>query len=170
MKKIILIVSVLVAITISSCDISGKYEREEEQLIENYLRSIGDTVYIKKPSGLYFLSIEEGTGESPVAGDTVWFWYKAKLLSGELFDTNLGLSSPFSFVVGSRTIITGLDEGVRYMKTGGVAKFITPSNLAYGAVGLYGYDQYGYYRIILPGYTPLLWDIEIDSISPGLKK
>jgi len=167
MKKTILIIPALIAIGVSSCDLSGKYEREETQLIQNYLSSIGDTVYVKKPSGLYFLSITEGTGESPVAGDTVSFWYKAKLLSGEVFDTNIGLDSPFSFIVGSGLIISGLDEGVRYMKSGGVAKFITPSSLAYGAAGLYGYDQYGYYRMILPGYTPLLWDIEIVSVRPG---
>ncbi|HPC98097.1 MAG TPA: FKBP-type peptidyl-prolyl cis-trans isomerase [Bacteroidales bacterium] len=170
MKKTILIISALIAVSISSCDLSGKYEREETQIIQNYLSSIGDTVYVKKPSGLYFLSITEGTGESPADGDTVAFWYTAKLLSGGIFDTNRGLDSPFSFVVGSGLIITGLDEGIRYMKNGGVAKIITPSNLAYGSAGLYGYDQYGYYRQILPGYTPLVWDIEIASIKPGPEK
>ncbi len=166
MKKVS-ILFVVVVFLITSCEYGKKYEREERQVIENYLSSIGDTVYTIKPSGLYFLSIVEGTGRTPVNGDTVSIYYTAKLLSGTLFDTNRGLDYPFTFVVGSGSVISGVDEGVRYMKDGGRAKLITPSSLAYGSSGLYGYNSYGMPYTIISGYTPILWDIEIDTVIVG---
>ncbi len=169
MKNIIAI-TILLLLTISySCDFGNKLEKDENELIENYLNSIGDTVYTKTASGLYYLTISEGDGRTPVIGDTVFMWYKGKMLSGQLFDTNIDQAEPFGFIVGSGSVISGLDEGVKLMKDGGKAKFITPSSLAYGPAGLYGYNSYGYYQVIIPGYTPLVWDIEIDTVRAGTK-
>ncbi|MGQ9619727.1 MAG: FKBP-type peptidyl-prolyl cis-trans isomerase [Bacteroidales bacterium] len=169
MKKILTGILVLfLAITVS-CDFGGKYEREEKQLIQEYLGSVGDTVYIKTASGLYYFIVSEGTGRTPVNGDTVYIWYKAKYLTGQLFDMNLENTEPFGFIVGTGSVIKGIDEGVKLMKDGSIFKLVTPSDLAYGPNGLYGYDQYGYYVTILPGYTPLVWDIEIDTVMAGSK-
>jgi len=157
----------LCAAILGSCDISKKYEREEEILIQNYLQSVGDTVYTRTPSGLYYYIISEGSGTNPVNGDTVSIWYKAKFLSGQLFDSNFEQTDPYFFIIGSNTVIKGIDEGVRLIKNGGKIKLITPSSLAYGASGLYGYNAYGYYQVIVPGYTPFVWEIEIDNIWTG---
>lgn len=43
------------------------------------------------------------------------------------------------------------------MKVGGIAKMLLPSSLGYGS--------YGYYTI--PGYTPLLFTVELKSVKPG---
>ncbi len=168
MKKISILFVAVCVFVITSCEFGKKYEKEERELIQSYLSSIGDTVYTLKPSGLYFLSIREGTGRTPVDGDTVSIYYTAKLLTGNLFDTNVGQDAPYTFILGSGSIIQGVDEGIHYMKDGGKAKLLTPSSLAYGPNGLYGYDYYYGTYMILSGYTPLLWDIEIDTVIVGL--
>jgi FKBP-type peptidyl-prolyl cis-trans isomerase len=55
-------------------------------------------------------------------------------------------------------VVAGVDEGLRYMRDGGKAKLLTPSSLAYGFEGIWQ---------IVPGYTPLLWIIDIDSVKAG---
>jgi len=167
MKLRLIAAAILYAAILGSCDVGKKYEREEEILIQNYLQSVGDTVYTRTPSGLYYHIISEGSGMTPVNGDTVSIWYKARFLSGQLFDTNFEQTTPYFFIVGANSVIKGIDEGVRYIKNGGKIKLITPSSLAYGASGLYGYNAYGYYQVIVPGYTPFVWEIEIDSIRSG---
>lgn len=169
MKIRLITLSILCVTFLWSCNLGKKYEEEEEIRIQNYLQSVGDTVYTKAPSGLYYYIISEGSDRTPVNGDTISIWYKAKFLSGELFDTNLEQPDPYFFIVGANTVIKGIDEAVRYIKNGGKIKFITPSSLAYGAAGLYGYDAYGYYRVIVPGYTPFVWEVEIDEIRAGSK-
>jgi FKBP-type peptidyl-prolyl cis-trans isomerase len=165
MKKIngAVLLSVLsfILIFFAGCDPSKKWEKEERSRIQEYLRTIGDTIYILKPSGLYYLEIQLGTGRMPVPKDTVEFWYTAKLFDGSMFSTNLADSLPYPFIVGSGEIISGIDEGVRYMKQGGISYFITPSNLAYGSVGIWGY---------LPGYTPIIWQVHLARVRPGSKK
>lgn len=161
--KIFFVLLVIAMVALASCDPSKKWEKAEREQIQNYLSSIGDTIYDLKPSGLYYLSILEGTGLMPVTNDTVSIRYTIKLVSGTLFQTNVGQTSPFKFIVGSYNIIRGINEGVTYMKMGGKAKLLTPSNLAYGPQGLT--DAYGYN--ILPGYTPLVWDIELVDVRPG---
>jgi FKBP-type peptidyl-prolyl cis-trans isomerase len=47
------------------------------------------------------------------------------------------------------------------MQVGGRSRLLTPSKLAYGAEGIWG---------SVPGYTPLLWEIELDSIKSGSGK
>ena len=152
-----------------SCDIGSNYEKDEKNLIQNYLNSVGDTVYNKTDIGLYYYIISEGTGRKPVIGDTVYIWYKAKYLTGQLFDTNIGQSESFGFVVGNGSVIKGIDEGVKLIRQGEKTKLVTPSSLAYGSQGLYSYNSYGYYYVVLPGYTPLVWNIEIDTVWAGSK-
>ena len=157
---VILVVVAALIVILSGCNPSRKWEKEEEQLIESYLVTLGDTVYVLKPSGLYYIEIEEGTGRMPVLNDTVAFRYTAKLLDGRLFDTNVDAAEPITFVVGSNILIKGIEEGVRYMKNGGKARLITPSSLAYGTQGVWG---------VIPGYTPIYWNIELVSVKAGSK-
>ncbi len=66
-----------------------------------------------------------------------------------------------TFPVAEGYLIAGFDEGISYMKEGGKATFLLPSSLAYGSAGLL-------YQ--LPGYTPLLYDVELVKVSPGPAK
>ncbi len=153
----ITVISVIAFLLITGCDPSKKWEKQERQEIDDYLRAAGDTVYIQKPSGLYYHDITVGTGATPAVGDTVGIRYKGTFLSYGVFGTNYSDTTDLPFVVGSGFILLGLDEGVRYMKVGGIAKMLLPSSLGYGS--------YGYYTI--PGYTPLLFTVELKSVKPG---
>jgi FKBP-type peptidyl-prolyl cis-trans isomerase len=151
----------LVVLGITACDYTKKWEKQERDTIQHYLNSLGDTAYVLKPSGLYFIDLIPGTGRMPESTDTVFFKGAAYYLDGKLFASNLDDSVPSISILGSGLLVYGLDEGFRYMKAGGKARFITPSSLAYGTAGAYG----------VPGYTPLRWDIELDSViaGPGVK-
>jgi FKBP-type peptidyl-prolyl cis-trans isomerase len=150
----------LAVVLVTGCDPAKKWEKEERQQIQAYLNSLGDTAYVVKPSGLYFIEVLAGTGRTPLEKDTVYIRYKSTFLSGKVLDSNLSAASPFKFVVGSGDVILGLDEGVRYMKSGGKSILITPSSLAYGTGGYYPY---------INGYTPFRWAIEIVDVKAGSK-
>jgi FKBP-type peptidyl-prolyl cis-trans isomerase len=156
--QLVLTILAFTLVFLQGCNPEKKWEEQEEQIIQDYLNSIGDTIYQKMPSGLYYLELVEGTGIQPADGDTVGIKYKGKLPNGRVFDTNFDDTEAFEFIVGSGYVIEGLDEGVTLMKTGGEAKFITPSYLAYGAAGIYG---------VISGYTPLMWEIELVEVRPG---
>lgn len=159
-KTILSSITGLVLIVLGSCNPSGTWEKQERQQIQAYLLTLGDTVVVLKPSGLYYIELFEGAGTSPVVKDTVGFKYKAMFIDRVVFDSNLLSSTLYESIVGSGDVIKGIDEGVRYMKPGGIARLITPSSLAFGSVGIWG---------IVPGYTPVLWEIELVNVRPAHK-
>ena len=92
---------------------------------------------VKTASGLYYTIKEEGSGEKPVAGDTVSMNYTGILTDGTKFDSNEDTAfhhvQPFQFVLGRGAVIKGWDEGIALLKTGTKATFYIPSAMAYGA-------------------------------------
>ena len=157
--KILGLSGVLLILLSTSCS-KSTWEEQEKKQISDFLKTLGDTVVILKPSGLYYIELETGSGISPVDFDTVYFKYKAYFLDYVKWDENEPYSVPYKHVMGTRVgpVIEGIDEGLRYMKKGGTSKLITPSSLAYGQAGIWQ---------IIPGYTPLLWFIELDSVKTG---
>ena len=153
----------LIILIVAGCNSTGTWEKQERDQIQSYVKSLGDTAYSIKPSGLYYIELQEGTGRAPVVNDTITFWYKGMFLDRVIFDSNLS-STPYAAIVGTNDptyeIIPGLDEGVRYMKEGGYARFLTPSALAYGPAGIWG---------LIPGYSPLIWEVGLVSVKPGSK-
>jgi FKBP-type peptidyl-prolyl cis-trans isomerase len=157
--KVTAFASLVLILAINSCE-DSTWERQELQQISDYIKSLGDTAYTLTPSGLYYIELMAGTGKSPVDNDTVYFKYQAKFLDNVTWDTNDPVNVPYMHKMGTDTgpVITGIDEGLRLMKSGGKGKFLTPSKLAYGFEGVWQY---------VPGYTPLLWVIELDSVKSG---
>lgn len=155
-----LIVLGLIIIFISGCLSDQQYRKQEASDIQSYIASLGDTAYVLEPSGLYYIDLLAGTGRSPVINDTVGLVYQGMLLDRTLWNTNVQAGDTLMYwaIVGSNQLIAGLNEGVRYMKQGGKARFLTPSSLAYGAAG---------YEGIIPGYTPLLWEVVLMKVKPG---
>ena len=158
--NILLLLFIISFILTTGCNEIGTWEKQERQQINDYIKSLGDTVYVLYPSGLYYIELTAGNGRTPVDYDTVYFKYEAKFLDHVTWDTNEPVSVPYGHVMGTDIgpVITGIDEGLRYMRDGGKAKLLTPSSLAYGFEGLWQ---------IIPGYTPLLWVIKIDSVKAG---
>ena len=142
-----------------SCDPAKKYEKAERESIDNYLQTNSTLDFQLKPSGMYYLEVAAGTGPAPVTHDTVYVVYTAKYLNGTVFDTNVGYAK-LIFPLGEDNMIAGFEEGITYMKEGGKATFLLPSKLAYGTQGFY----------TVPGYTALLYDVELTKVIHLAKK
>lgn len=153
--SLILLTTVLI-LSLVSCDPSKKYEKQEQDSIDNYLSDNFNKNFELKPSGLYYLEEVAGSGESPVTGDTVYVQYNGTFLDGTVFDTNIG-KADFSFPLGIGYAIYGFDEGLTYMKPGGKSLLLIPSKLGYGASGNY----------YISGYTPLLFEVTLTNVHKG---
>jgi FKBP-type peptidyl-prolyl cis-trans isomerase FkpA/FKBP-type peptidyl-prolyl cis-trans isomerase FklB len=155
-QSILLFLAAATILSLVSCNPAAKYEKTEKESINNYLNSNSNLNYELKPSGLYYLEVQAGTGRTPVAHDTAYIQYTGKLLDGTVFDSNVG-KADLIFPVAEGHLISGFDEGITYMKEGGKASFLMPSNLAYGPTGYYS----------IRGYTPLIFDVELVQVKPG---
>ncbi|RZL00051.1 MAG: FKBP-type peptidyl-prolyl cis-trans isomerase, partial [Pedobacter sp.] len=58
--------------------------------------------------------------------------YEGFLEDGTKFDSSFDHGRPFQFVIGSRRVIQGWDQGIVGMKVGGKRKLFVPAHLAYG--------------------------------------
>lgn len=107
-------------------------------------------------SGLRYFILKEGSGVSPKKGDNVSVHYSGFLLDGTMFDSSYKRNQPITFVLGQGQVIPGWDEGISLLTVGAKAKFIIPSNLAYGDKGAGG--------VIPPGAT-LIFEVELVDVK-----
>ena len=107
-------------------------------------------------TGLKFIIVEAGEGESPKKGQTVVVNYTGYLPDGSIFDSSFNREKPFEFKLGVGQVIKGWDEGVSFMKKGGKIRFIIPWKLAYGEDGR---------PPKIPPKTDLTFDIELLDIK-----
>src|SRR5215469_692355 len=94
---------------------------------------------IMTPSGLQITDSKIGSGATPQTGQTCVMHYTGWIYQngtkGQKFDSSLDRGKPFEFVLGSRQVIAGWDEGVATMKVGGKRTLIIPPELGYGTRG-----------------------------------
>ncbi len=94
----------------------------------------GDGDTITTDSGLQYIDIEQGNGDSPKTGQTVVVHYTGWLTDGTKFDSSVDRGQPFTFSL-TGGVIQGWLEGVATMKVGGKRILIIPSDLGYGSRG-----------------------------------
>lgn len=93
-------------------------------------------------SGLQYLVIKEGKGESPTTSSNVKTHYRGKLLDGTVFDQSYDgkeptdADEPVGF--GVTQVIRGWTEALQLMKPGAHYRLFIPSELAYGERGSRG--------------------------------
>lgn len=136
---------------------AGEKQKEAGvKFMENFLKEEG----VKKTaSGLAYKVIKEGTGASPKETDEVEVHYHGTLIDGTVFDSSVDRKEPVTFPL--NRVIKGWTEGVQLMKEGGKAKFLIPSELAYGEMGA---------PPKIPGGSTLVFEIELLKIKkPGEK-
>ncbi|MBO4613928.1 MAG: FKBP-type peptidyl-prolyl cis-trans isomerase [Bacteroidales bacterium] len=124
---------------------------EENSLINRFLMNMNYPLR-KTDSGLHILTINKGAGKKPSVGSTVKIDYTAAFLDGSVFDSTLERSEPFSFVIGKKEVILGLEEAVMNMQVGDHCLVIIPFRLAYG-------DQK--YGNVIPPFSTLVFEIEL---------
>jgi len=105
-------------------------------------------------SGLQYIILEEGSGDSPKATDTVSVHYKGMLINGTEFDSSYSRNQPASFPVNG--VIPGWTEALQLMKPGAKWKIFLPSDIAYGERG--AGQQIG------PNAT-LIFEVELLSVK-----
>tara|TARA_B100000686_G_C16762580_1_gene959679 strand:+ start:1104 stop:1613 length:510 start_codon:yes stop_codon:yes gene_type:complete len=103
-------------------------------------------------SGLQFIVVEEGSGESPPKGSKVRVHYTGMLEDGTIFDNSYERDEPLEFNVGTGQVIAGWDEGIGLMKTGAKYRLIIPPELGYGSRGAGG---------VIPPNATLIFDVEL---------
>ena len=108
------------------------------------------------PSGLKYIDLKVGKGESPKPGQTVVVHYTGTLQDGTKFDSSRDRNEPFKFVLGQGAVIKGWDVGVATMKPGGKRKLVIPPDLAYGANGR---------PPVIPSNATLNFDIELLRVE-----
>jgi len=84
-------------------------------------------------SGLQYIVITEGKGDSPTDDDTVTVDYAGALIDGTEFDSSYKRGQPATFPV--KGVIKGWTEALKLMKPGSKLKLFIPSDLAYGERG-----------------------------------
>ncbi len=115
--------------------------REEEQLnLKNYIDNLlskGNDVDTTD-LGVYYITLDEGTGDYPETGDTLTVGYAAYFSDGYLFDSSIwhnSTDSTYTFVLGNPPLIQGWDDGMKVINKNGKAQLIIASDFAYGSSG-----------------------------------
>jgi len=148
----------LIFIVLGCCSLSCKKKTytfyDEMTKLKKY---IADNNITTQPtaSGLYYIETLAGTGDKARVGITVSIRYKGYLLDGTVFDQNLDADKPLTRPLGYNYLITGMEEGISYMRNGGKATLIIPSSLAYGYQKQDG----------IPAYSTLIFEIELVNVQ-----
>jgi len=107
-------------------------------------------------SGLRYKMIQKGKGAQAQKGNTVSVHYEGSLLSGQVFDSSYKRNQPIDFQLGVGQVIAGWDEGIGLLQVGDKARFVIPSDLAYGSSGAGG---------VIPPDATLLFDVELMEVK-----
>ncbi|HSL41772.1 MAG TPA: FKBP-type peptidyl-prolyl cis-trans isomerase, partial [Desulforhopalus sp.] len=123
----------------------GAQEAKEQAIKEQWPNAV------TTPSGLQYVVVEEGSGDSPVKGAMVSVHYTGKLLDGKKFDSSYDRGKPIDFPVGNGQVIKGWDEALLGMKKGEKRVLIIPPELGYGPSG----------RGPIPPNATMVFDVEL---------
>ncbi|MCB0438378.1 MAG: peptidylprolyl isomerase [Mangrovimonas sp.] len=110
----------------------------------------------KTESGLRYQILQEGAGEKAQKGKTVSVHYKGQLADGTVFDSSYKRNQPIEFPLGVGHVIPGWDEGIQLLSVGDKARFVIPSDLAYGSRGAGG---------VIPPHATLVFDVELMKVK-----
>ena len=138
---------------------ANKYMR---QMMENPQLSTEDATFIMQryntahtsPTGLRYLRRQPGTGQPPALGAELVVHYDGFLLNGTKFDSSRDRGQPFTFRVGTGSVIKGWDEAFATMLKGEKRTLIIPWWLAYGESG----------KGPIPSKATLVFEVELIEI------
>jgi FKBP-type peptidyl-prolyl cis-trans isomerase FkpA len=126
--------------------------REKEAAAAYLAKAAAGAGAVRTESGIVYTETAAGTGVSPTAADRVKVHYRGTLIDGTEFDSSYARNEPAVFPLGG--VIRCWTEGVQRMKSGGKARLVCPSDVAYGDRG----------NEAIPGGAALVFDIELLEI------
>ncbi len=131
-----------------------QWAMNEDKMITDYLQKNHISNYYKDSLNVYWIDAKPDlTQVNSLKGKTISMSYKGYLLNGKQFD-----ESPENWQVNTSTpdqMLKGLNYVIKFLNTGQNTKIILPSYLAFGELGAGN---------IIPPYTPLLYEININNI------
>ncbi|MEZ0609678.1 FKBP-type peptidyl-prolyl cis-trans isomerase [Fibrella sp. WM1] len=164
----------IIGVWLTSCTptseaLADRKQRENAEEIQQYITANNLQVQQLESTGLYYIKTVTAPGnQSAVTGDEVRFFVTSKRLDGTVIDSTDGIN-PIAYTFGtninrSRSVVNG-----SYLYTS-----ITQGMLAGIIVGREGerltllvpsyYDTGRYGSLLLPQYSPILYDMRIVSV------
>ena len=127
---------------------------QDASAIKDYVERNGYQM-LETETGLWYQIDKMGEGDPVQKGDVVKIGYDVSLLDGThcYSSDSLGFKS---FKVGQGGVVSGLEEGILFMRKGGKATFIMPPHRAHGLVG--DDDK-------VPGRSILLYKVELIDLK-----
>lgn len=138
-----------------SLELGKEIAIEEDLMIRLYLEQHKNMKFIKTGTGLQYLILKQGDGDSAKAGHFVFVDYKISLLDGKVcYQTDADHYD--KLIVDRSDVQSGIQEGLKKMRVGDSSKMIMPSHLANGLVG----DLEN-----IPPLSPIIVDISLKQIQ-----
>jgi peptidylprolyl isomerase len=110
---------------------------------------------VETPSGLKYVDIKVGDGESPEPDGQVTVHHTGWVEDGTFFRSSVPRGVPETFLL--ERAVPGWAEGVRSMKVGGKRKLIIPPELGYGDRPHRG----------VPPNSTLIYEVELVGVAPA---
>lgn len=127
---------------------------DEEEDINNYIARHQLNMEATG-TGMRYQILKSGDGPLIRPGQTVTLEYVLNNIMGDIVYSSEN-DGVMSFVVGCGDVVSGLDEAMRYLHRGDVAKVIVPSHLGYGLLG----DQKE-----IPARSTLIYTVKIIKVT-----
>ena len=131
--------------------------QRQNDIKENNLQILNDISkgFEITSSGLRYKITEKGNGDLAIVGKNIKVHYKGQLIDGTVFDSSFKRNEPIEFTLGIGQVIKGWDEGLALLSEGDKARFVIPSDLAYGEAGAGG---------VIPPNANLIFDVELVTV------
>ncbi|MBN2892703.1 MAG: FKBP-type peptidyl-prolyl cis-trans isomerase [Bacteroidales bacterium] len=152
MKFSKIILPILIALILFSCQNEEKKEKKDWSKINNQLIDVNKYLvqedveriesYIKRnewnmtqtETGLWYEIYENGNGKQAEENDIATMNYSVELLDGTVCYSSDSLGT-MTFKIGKGNVESGIQEGILLLKVGDKARFIIPPYLAHGLLG-----------------------------------
>ena len=135
------------------CKLIEDRDIEEQRKLHTYLDT-NKTHFSVLKNGMYYIPIRQGTGACASSGDVLRINYKGYFLNGKQFESTYDRGQPLEFTLGEQgQVIKGLETAISLMYEGEKAKFIIPSQFAFG--------ESGSVNGMVPPYTTVVYEVEV---------
>jgi len=129
----------------------------DEQLKLHMFLDTNQVQFSRLNNGILYIPIKQGAGDVAARGNLIKINYTGYFLDGKKFESTYEHGQPLEFTLGEQgQVIEGFETAISLLNEGAKAKFIIPSQLAFGKTG----SSTG----IVPPYSTLIYEIELVNL------